>query len=82
MLAADEPGLVDGLLLFSYRFTRHASRRNFVPRISLKLHTPVVFVHGTRNPLESGSAGARIAEWFAAAHLINRRNRVISYISP
>ncbi len=60
MLCSDEPGLVDGLLLLSYPL--HAPSRPDQPRIQHlpKLHTPALFVHGTRDPFgsieEMGSA--------------------------
>jgi uncharacterized protein len=53
MLCADEPGLVEGLLLFSYPL--HPPRKpdqlrtQHLPR----LRTPALFVHGTRDPFGS-----------------------------
>src|SRR2546430_10148503 len=50
MLCADEPELVDGLLLLSYPL--HAPSRPDRPRIQHlpSLKVPAVFVHGTRDP--------------------------------
>jgi uncharacterized protein len=53
MLCADEPGIVEGLLLFSYPL--HPPRKpdqlrtQHLPR----LRTPALFVHGTRDPFGS-----------------------------
>jgi len=53
MLCADEPELVDGLLLLSYPL--HAPSRPDRPRIQHlpSLKTPALFVHGTRDPFGS-----------------------------
>ena len=53
IVAAETPGLVDGLLLFSYPL--HPPRKPEQLRTAHfpKLHTPVVFVHGTRDPFGS-----------------------------
>jgi len=50
MLCADQPGLVDGLLLLSYPL--HPPRKPDQLRVQhlLKLQTPALFVHGTRDP--------------------------------
>jgi predicted alpha/beta-hydrolase family hydrolase len=50
MLCADEPGLVEGLLLLSYPL--HPPRKPDQLRIQHlpKLQTPALFVHGTRDP--------------------------------
>ena len=50
MLCADQPGLVEGLLLLSYPL--HPPRKAEQLRIQHlpKLHTPALFVHGTRDP--------------------------------
>lgn len=50
MLAADEPGLVDSLLLLSYPL--HPPRRPAAPRTKHfpALRTPTLFVHGSRDP--------------------------------
>jgi uncharacterized protein len=53
MLCADQPGLVEGLLLFSYPL--HPPRKADQLRIQHlpKLRTPALFVHGTRDPFGS-----------------------------
>jgi predicted alpha/beta-hydrolase family hydrolase len=50
MLCADQPDLVDGLLLLSYPL--HPPRKPEQLRVQHlpKLHTPALFVHGTRDP--------------------------------
>ena len=53
MLCADEPGLVEGLLLLSYPL--HPPRKPEQLRIQHlpRLQTPGLFVHGTRDPFGS-----------------------------
>lgn len=53
MLCAEEPGLVAGLVLLSYPL--HPPRRPEPQRTQHlpDLHTPVLFVHGTRDPFGS-----------------------------
>jgi uncharacterized protein len=53
MLCAEEPGLVEGLVLFSYPL--HPPRKPDQLRIQHlpKLETPALFVHGTRDPFGS-----------------------------
>jgi predicted alpha/beta-hydrolase family hydrolase len=53
MLCADQPGLVDGLLLLSYPL--HPPRKPTQLRTQHlpKLQTPALFVHGTRDPFGS-----------------------------
>ena len=53
MLCADQPGLVDGLLLLSYPL--HPPRKPEQLRVQHlpKLQTPALFVHGTRDPFGS-----------------------------
>jgi uncharacterized protein len=53
MLCADEPGLVDGLLLLSYPL--HPPRKPAQLRTQHfpKLQTPALFVQGTRDPFGS-----------------------------
>ncbi len=50
LLAAEEPGVADGLLLLSYPL--HPPRRPAEPRSAHfpRLRTPALFVHGTRDP--------------------------------
>ena len=64
MLAAEEPGLVDCLLLLSYPL--HPPRRPAELRTAHfpQLHVPALFVHGTRDPFGS------IEELTAALKLI------------
>jgi predicted alpha/beta-hydrolase family hydrolase len=53
MLSADQPGLVDGLLLLSYPL--HPPRKPTQLRTQHlpNLRTPALFVHGTRDPFGS-----------------------------
>ena len=53
MLCAEEPGLVSGLLLLSYPL--HPPRKAEQLRVTHlpSLHTPTLFVHGTRDPFGS-----------------------------
>jgi predicted alpha/beta-hydrolase family hydrolase len=53
MLCAEQPGLVEGLLLFSYPL--HPPRKPDQLRIQHlpQLRTPALFVHGTRDPFGS-----------------------------
>ena len=50
LLVAEQPGLVDGLLLLAYPL--HAPGRPEAPRAEHfpKIRTPALFVHGTRDP--------------------------------
>ena len=50
LLVAEHPGLVDGLLLLAYPL--HAPGRPEAPRAAHfpRIQTPVLFVHGTRDP--------------------------------
>jgi uncharacterized protein len=71
MLCADQPGLVDGLLLLSYPL--HPPRKPDQLRVQHlpKLQTPVLFVHGTRDPFGSPE------EMEAAVRLIPARTRLL-----
>ena len=71
MLCSDEPGLEDGILLLSYPL--HAPSRPDQPRTQHlpKLHTPVLFVHGTRDPFGS------IEEMESALKLIPAKTELI-----
>ena len=53
MVAADDPALVDGLLLFSYPL--HPPRKPEQLRTAhfSSLRTPALFVHGSRDPFGS-----------------------------
>jgi uncharacterized protein len=71
MLCAEEPELVDGLLLTSYPL--HAPSRRERPRIQHlpSLQTPALFVHGTRDPFGS------IEEMQSALKLIPARTKLL-----
>ena len=64
LLAAEQPGVVDGLLLLAYPL--HAPGRPEAPRSAHfpSIHTPALFVHGTRDPFatieELDAARARL----------------------
>jgi predicted alpha/beta-hydrolase family hydrolase len=72
LIAAAAPGIVDGLLLLSYPL--HPPRRPDQPRTAhlKELHTPVLFVHGARDPFGT------TAELQAALALIPARTRLIT----
>lgn len=53
MLCADEPGLVDGLLLLSYPLHAPGKPDQLRTQHLPKLEVPVLFVHGTRDPFGS-----------------------------
>ncbi len=53
VLAADEPGLVQGLLLLSYPLHPPAKPTQLRTQHFTRLLTPVTFVHGTRDPFGS-----------------------------
>jgi predicted alpha/beta-hydrolase family hydrolase len=70
MLAADEPGLVEGLLLLSYPL--HPPRRPAELRTAHfpNIRTRAMFVHGTRDPFGSPQEmKAALAMVAAPAHL-------------
>ena len=71
MLAADEPGLADALLLLSYPL--HPSRRPTQRRTGHfgALRTPALFVHGSRDPFGS------LAEVNEARGLIAARSDLV-----
>jgi len=71
MLCADQPGLVDGLLLLSYPL--HPPRKPDQLRVQHlpKLQTPALFVHGTGDPFGSPE------EIEAAVRLIPARTRLL-----
>lgn len=71
MLAAEEPGLVDALLLLSYPL--HPPRRPDQPRTAHldSIQTPALFVHGNRDPFGS------IEELQAAIRLILARTALV-----
>lgn len=72
MLLAEEPGLADGLVLLSYPL--HPPGRPDKPRTAhlSKITTPVLFVHGERDPFGS------IEELTAALELIPGRKRLVA----
>ena len=71
ILCASEPDLVSGLLLLSYPL--HPPRKPEQLRIQhlTNLHTPSLFVHGTRDPFGS------IEEMKKALHLIPAKNDLL-----
>jgi predicted alpha/beta-hydrolase family hydrolase len=71
MLCADEPGLVEGLLLLSYPL--HPPRKPDQLRVQHlpRLQTPSLFVHGTRDPFGSPE------EMESALSLIPAKTRLI-----
>jgi predicted alpha/beta-hydrolase family hydrolase len=72
MLAAEEPGLVDRLLLLSYPL--HPPKRPAELRTKHlpALHTPALFVHGTRDGFGS------VTEMEAALKLIPTRTELLT----
>jgi hypothetical protein len=72
MLAAEEPGLVSGLLLLSYPL--HPPDKRQQPRTAhfASFRTPAVFVHGTKDPFGT------IDELQAALALIPAPTRLIA----
>lgn len=71
MLAADEPGIAAGLLLLSYPL--HPPRRPEQLRTAhwLKLSTPAMFVHGSRDPF------ATLEEMKSAMALLPARHTLL-----
>jgi predicted alpha/beta-hydrolase family hydrolase len=71
MLAAEQPGIADGLLLLSYPL--HAPGKPEQPRTAHlpKIDVPVLFVHGTRDPFGS------IDEIESARKLIPARTQLV-----
>jgi uncharacterized protein len=53
ILAAEEPGLVDALLLFSYPLHPPAKPTQLRTEHFPRIRVPVVFVHGTADPFGS-----------------------------
>lgn len=70
MLAADEPGLVNGLLLLSYPL--HPPRKPSQLRTQHlpNLQTPAMFVHGTRDPFGSFEEMEAALRLIPAKHLL------------
>jgi predicted alpha/beta-hydrolase family hydrolase len=71
MLAADEPGLVDSLLLFSYPLHAPGKPERLRTEHFARLRIPALFVHGTADPFGS------IAELRLAVSLIPTRTQVL-----
>lgn len=71
MLAAEEPGLTDGLLLFSYPLHPPEKPRQLRTAHFPALRTPAVFVHGTKDPFGS------VTELEAAMALIPAPGRLV-----
>jgi len=70
MLAAESPGLVEGLLLMSYPLHPPGKKEQLRIQHLPKLNIPALFVHGTRDPFGS------IEEMEAALKLIPARTRL------
>jgi predicted alpha/beta-hydrolase family hydrolase len=85
IMAAEQPGLADALLLLSYPL--HPPRRPHEPRTAHfpRLSTPAVFVHGSRDPFGSIDevrsalglipAPTRLVESDGAGHDLSARRR-------
>jgi hypothetical protein len=71
MLAAAEPGLVDALLLLSYPLHPPRKPEQLRTQHFPQLHTPALFVHGTRDPFGS------LEEMTAALQQIPARTRLL-----
>jgi len=71
MLLASEPGLADALLLLSYPLHPPKSAKQLRTRHFPQLHTPALFVHGTRDNFGS------IEEMKAALKLIPARTKLL-----
>ena len=71
MLCAEEPGLVDGLLLTSYPLHPPGKPEQLRTQHLAKLQTPALFVHGTRDPFGS------IEEMAAALKLIPAKTALL-----
>jgi predicted alpha/beta-hydrolase family hydrolase len=71
ILAAEEPGLVDALLLFSYPLHPPGKPEQLRTDHFSKLKIPATFVHGTKDPFGS------IEEMRAALHLIPGQAQLI-----
>ncbi|MGH9513635.1 MAG: alpha/beta hydrolase family protein [Terriglobales bacterium] len=71
ILAADEPDLVSGLILFSYPLHPPRKPEQLRTQHFPQLRTPAMFVHGTRDPFGS------IEEMEAALKLISARHLLL-----
>jgi uncharacterized protein len=72
MLCADEPDIADGLFLLSYPLHPPRKPEQLRTQHFPKLHTPSLFIHGTRDPL------GLINEMEEALKLIPGKNRLVS----
>jgi predicted alpha/beta-hydrolase family hydrolase len=88
ILAAETPGLVDGLLLLSYPLHPPKKPEQLRTAHFPALHTPALFVHGSRDPFASLQelqqaialipAAARIMEIEGAGHELGRDHRALA----
>jgi predicted alpha/beta-hydrolase family hydrolase len=71
MLAAEEPGVADGLLLLSYPLHPPEKPQQLRTAHFPSLHTPTLFVHGTKDPFGTpDEVRAAIGTIPAAVHLM------------
>ena len=68
ILAADEPALVDGLLLLSYPLHPPRKPENLRTSHFPRLNTPALFVHGSRDPFGSREEMRAALELVPARH--------------
>lgn len=68
MLASEEPGLVEGLLLLSYPLHPPKKPEQLRTAHFPKLETPAFFVHGTRDPFGTTAEMESALELIPAAH--------------
>jgi predicted alpha/beta-hydrolase family hydrolase len=70
MLAAEEPGLTDGLLLFSYPLHPPRKPEELRTKHFPKLTTPAFFIHGARDPFATGAEMESALELIPGAHAV------------
>ena len=70
MLAAEEPEVADGLLLFSYPLHPPKKPEELRTKHFSKLSTPAFFVHGTRDPFATGAELEAALELIPGAHFV------------
>ena len=70
MLAAEEPGLIDALLLMSYPLHPPAKPQQLRTEHFPKLETPALFVHGVRDTFATSDELAAAVKTIPAAHRI------------
>jgi predicted alpha/beta-hydrolase family hydrolase len=68
MLCAEEPNLVSGLLLLSYPLHPPRKPEQLRTQHLPNLHTPSLFVHGTRDPFGSIEEMAKALQLIPAKH--------------